>query len=145
MQDNYTITPLDENDVLAVCKIESSLLGKTSEEKIMSTIESSTLFYYVLKLKNKVIGFYECSIISPEAELFDIAISKDFQGKGYSKLLMQNLIDICKNCGCNTIFLEVNNMNNVAIKLYEKFGFKSYSIRKNYYGDNDAILMKCEI
>ncbi|MBP3581248.1 MAG: ribosomal protein S18-alanine N-acetyltransferase [Clostridia bacterium] len=145
MQNNYEIMPLENDDVSAVCEIESSLIGQTSEEKIRNTIESSTLFYYVLKLDNKVIGFYECSIISPEAELFDIAISKDFQGQGYSNLLMQNLIDVCKKCGCNTIFLEVNSINHKAIKLYEKFGFNKYSLRKNYYGDNDAILMKCEI
>ena len=145
MQNNYEIMPLENDDVSAVCEIESSLIGQTSEEKIRNTIESSTLFYYVLKLDNKVIGFYECSIISPEAELFDIAISKDFQGQGYSNLLMQNLIDVCKKCGCNTIFSEVNSINHKAIKLYEKFGFNKYSLRKNYYGDNDAILMKCEI
>lgn len=145
MQNNYEIMPLEDDDVSAVCEIESSLIGQTTEEKIRNTIESSTLFYYVLKLENQVIGFYECSIISPEAELFDIAISKDFQGQGYSNLLMQNLIDVCKKCGCNTIFLEVNSINHKAIKLYEKFGFNKYSLRKNYYGDNDAILMKCEI
>ena len=145
MTNNYEILPLASDDVSAVCEIESELIGKTSEEKIRSTIESSTLFYHVLKIDEKVVGFFECSIIAPEAELFDIAVSKEFQGNGYSKLLMQHFIETCKSAGCDTIFLEVNSINNVAINLYNKFGFAKYSIRKNYYGDNDAILMKCSI
>ena len=145
MQENLKVVPIESDDVSAVCEIESSLIGKTTEEKIRSTIESSTLFYRVLKLEDKVVGFYECSIISPEAELFDIAVSKEYQGQGFANFLMQNFIDVCKNAGCDTIFLEVNSINHVAIKLYEKFGFYSYSTRKNYYGENDAVLMKCEI
>lgn len=145
MIENYRIVPINGDDVSAVCEIESALIGKTSESKIRDTIESSTLFYYVLKVDEKVVGFFECSIISPEAELFDIAISKEYQGKGYSKLLMNYFVDLCKQSNCNTIFLEVNSINNVAINLYQKYGFAKYSLRKNYYGDNDAILMKCEI
>ena len=34
-----------------------------------------------------------------------------------------------------TIFLEVNAQNEIAIKLYEKLGYKAYNERKNYYKD----------
>ena len=39
------------------------------------------------------------------------------------------------------ISLEVNEENESAIKLYEKYGFKKEAIRKNYYGKNNGILM----
>jgi ribosomal protein S18 acetylase RimI-like enzyme len=39
----------------------------------------------------------------------------------------------------------VNTNNIKAINLYTKFGFVEYSRRKNYYGDNDAILMKLDV
>ena len=58
---------------------------------------------------------------------------------------MDYLFDICKQRNCNTIFLEVNTINYKAINLYNKYGFKQYSLRKNYYGNNDAILMKVEL
>jgi hypothetical protein len=38
----------------------------------------------------------------------------------------------------------VSRINQKAISLYDKFGFKEYAVRKNYYGENDAILMKLE-
>ena len=94
---------------------------------------------------NEVIGFFECSIILPEAELYDIVIDEKYQGLGYSKILMDYFLNLVKESRVETIFLEVNSINNKAISLYSKYGFKEYSIRKKYYGDNDAILMKKEI
>ena len=78
-------------------------------------------------------------------ELYDIVVSKENQGKGYSKILMDYMISLAKENNVETILLEVNSINNKAINLYQKYGFKEYSIRKNYYGDSDAILMKLKL
>lgn len=139
------VVPLEEKYITDCLNIENSLLSPTSYDKILSTISDDFVHYYVLIKNDKVIGFFECKIISPEAELYDIAIVKSEQGKGYSKILMNYFISLCKDLKCDTIFLEVNSMNYKAIDLYEKYGFTSYMIRKNYYGDNDAILMKLSI
>lgn len=139
---NLKIQKLQKKYVQDVFEIESSLIGKCSLDSIEKTLESETLAYYVLLDENQVVGFFECSIVSPEAELFDIAIKKGYQGKGYSKILMNYFFVLCKQKHVETIFLEVNSINNVAINLYKNFGFEKYHERKNYYGDNDAILMK---
>lgn len=141
--EDIVIEKLSEIDAEFVCEIESELIKKTDVSKIKNTISSETLSYYVLKKEGNVIGFFECFILPPEAELYDIAIKKEFQGKGFASLLMNHFISIAKAYGCETIFLEVNNINKVAISLYNKFGFEVYNTRKNYYGENeDAILMK---
>jgi ribosomal-protein-alanine N-acetyltransferase len=57
---------------------------------------------------------------------------------------MNYFIDFCKRKNVCTIFLEVNTINSKAISLYEKFGFARYGIRKKYYGENDAVLMKLD-
>lgn len=140
--ENFVIEKLSESDVQAVFEIEKKLLSETSVEKIEDTISSNTLSYFVLKNDGLVVGFFECLIVPPEAELYDIAIDTNFQRRGLSKLLMEHFISHAKDCGCETIFLEVNSINKIAISLYEKYGFESYGIRKNYYGENDAVLMK---
>ena len=58
---------------------------------------------------------------------------------------MNFYLELAKRKGCDTILLEVNSMNNKAINLYKKFGFVAYGERKNYYGENDAILMKLQV
>ena len=132
----------DTNDVYL---LEKEIFNIDDKDKIIKTINNENLFYYVLKLSDRVIGFLEGLIISPDAEIYNIAIDKNYRGKGYSKLLINGFIDKCKSAGCETIFLEVNNINQVAINLYNLFDFKSYSVRKNYYGENDAILMRKDL
>ena len=143
--DKFNVKILSINEVDKVYELEKKYIGECDIKSIENTIESSTLSYYVLFKDNDVIGFFECSIISPEAELYDIVIDEKYQGLGYSKILMDYFLNLVKESKVETIFLEVNSINNKAISLYSKYGFKEYSIRKKYYGDNDAILMKKEI
>jgi len=47
-----------------------------------------------------------------------------------------------KKCKDETITLEVSSTNIGALELYKKCGFKEVGIRKKYYKDADAIIMK---
>ena len=143
--ENFRIEKLTEVYVDEVAALEKELIGSCDVDAIRSTISSLVLNYYVMIHDEKVVGFFECKIISPEAELYDIAVKKDFQGKGFATLMMNHFLSVVKQQSCDTILLEVNSINNKAISLYTKFGFVKYGERKNYYGDNDAILMKLEI
>ena len=144
MSENLVIEKLSKKYVKDVFEIERNLLGTGSIDDIEKSILSDTLSYFVLLGGEQVLGFLELSVVAPEMELFDIAITTQHQGKGYAKVLMKFMIDYAKQNDCDTIFLEVNKINVKAIGLYEKFGFEKYAERKNYYGDNDAVLMKLE-
>ena len=73
-------------------------------------------------------------------DLFEIAVLKEKQGKGYGNMLLNYTADIfCKNG--RKIFLEVNENNEKAIKLYKKNGFEETSVRKNYYGNHQNALI----
>jgi ribosomal-protein-alanine N-acetyltransferase len=143
--ENYKIVPLEEKFVEDVFLIEKTFFDLKNSSVIRDSLSSETLDYFVLLDGENVIGFYECSVVLDEAELFDIAIDERYQGKALSKMLMEDLLNRCKEKQVRTIFLEVNTNNIKAINLYTKFGFKEYSRRKIYYGDNDAILMKLEL
>ncbi len=143
---NVKIASLTIEYIEDVARIESELIAKTSKEAIAKTLDSKTIFYFVLLVENRVVGFLQCSIIAPESELYEIGIDKNFQGKGYANKLMDYYLEFAKLQGCETILLEVNKMNVKAISLYKKFGFCEYGERKNYYGVNqDAVLMKLKI
>lgn len=142
---DYVISKMTNEDVNDVFLIEKSLLGTSNISSITNTLSSDTLNYYVLKKNNIVIGFFEVSIIAPDCELYDIAIKKEYQGQHLSNLLMDYLFTLCKDKKCETIFLEVNTINNKAINLYKKYGFEKYFVRENYYGKYDAILMKVDL
>lgn len=146
-KDDFYVKLMTEDDVFAVFEIENKLLGTNNMGTISSALNSDTLFYYVLVNSNnaEIVGFLEISIIGPDCELYDIAIKKQYQGHHLSNILMDYLIKICSEKKCETIFLEVNSINNKAIRLYKKYGFARYSTRKNYYGKFDAVLMKKDL
>lgn len=145
MKEKIEIKKLDENDIENVFELEKTFFPVTEKKSILDALKSDTLFYFSIFVDDIFVGFMECSVVLDEAELYEIAIKKEYQGKGLSKLLMNFLFDFLREKNVRTIFLEVNKINNKAISLYNKFGFCQYSVRKNYYGDNDAILMKCDV
>ena len=85
--EGFKIRKMEEADVCEVLEIENELIGKTNKQTIFGYACNDVLSYYVLEKDNRVIGFYELSIISPEAELFDIAVSKIFREKVLEKFL----------------------------------------------------------
>ena len=87
------VIPLDEEYVEDVVNLESKLIKPISVESVLSALKSNHLKYFVLLDNEKFCGFLECSVIAPESELFEIAILAEFQGMGYSKILMDYYID----------------------------------------------------
>ena len=141
----FRIEKLSTDYAQSVFEMENENLGTGDIESILKTIDNKNLNYYVLLSEGAVVGFFECLILPPEIELYDIVVSKEFQGKGYSKIMMDFLLELAKENNVETILLEVNKMNNRAINLYLKYGFKEYAVREKYYGENDAILMRLEL
>ncbi|PRM45451.1 ribosomal-protein-alanine N-acetyltransferase [Haemophilus influenzae] len=105
--------------------------------------------YLNLKLieNNQIIGFAICQTVLDEATLFNIAILPNYQGCGFGKLLLGELIFQLKERGVQTLWLEVRE-SNPARFLYEKIGFNEVDIRKSYYpkpsgGRENAVVMAC--
>ena len=84
------------------------------------------------------------------ADILNISINKDYQGKGYGKKLLHNLIKKLKDRAIGQLILEVRKSNQAAITFYLKHGFEEISLRKNYYMINskhpnqkeDGIIMR---
>lgn len=109
---------------------------------LLSELKNENTKYIVLKENDNIIGFAGIWITPDDIELNNIVIRKDKRGKGYSKLLLEKLIEISKGLDREIFTLEVSEQNEVAIFLYSKFGFEKVGLRKKYYdGKFDAILM----
>jgi ribosomal-protein-alanine N-acetyltransferase len=112
---------------------------------LKSEILSDNSKYIVAILNEEIIGFAGIKIIFDTADIMNIVIKKSFRGKGFGKLLFNNLLALCKDNNLSTINLEVSSSNNTAINLYKSFGFSSIDIRKNYYKNSDAIIMQLKL
>lgn len=98
--------------------------------------------FLVAKYNNEVIGLAGFKILVDSADIMNIAVKKTYRSHGVGTLLLKNLIDLFHSLKLNSLNLEVNENNKIAINLYEKTGFKIISTRKNYYPNNEnAIIM----
>ncbi|HHW7507478.1 TPA: ribosomal protein S18-alanine N-acetyltransferase [Mannheimia haemolytica] len=104
--------------------------------------------YLNLKLveNNQIVAFAISQIVLDEATLFNIAVDPAFQGKGFGKRLLSELILQLQQKNVATLWLEVRESNQTAQKLYNSLGFNEVTIRKNYYptpegGKENAVIM----
>jgi ribosomal-protein-alanine N-acetyltransferase len=108
--------------------------------KIDEDIKHDYVHIYVYEENNNVLGFIQIEEHFEITDIINIAVDKDYQGKGIGKELIQYIIDNTKS---EKIMLEVKANNDPAISLYTNMGFKQIHIRPKYYeGNIDAIIME---
>ena len=67
------------------------------------------------------------------AELFNISVAPDYQGRGIGRRLLNHMLELARSHPVSSVFLEVRRSNNRAIDLYESTGFEQVGTRKDYY------------
>lgn len=109
-----------------------------SEEQIINNLKNNPFGAYLLYQKDKkIVGYLYYSKIYDRIEVNEIEVLKIYRRQNIaSSMLDYLLINISKD-----ITLEVRESNYPAINLYKKFGFTKLAIRKNYYKNEDALLM----
>ena len=97
-------------------------------------------FVKILVSEDKQInGVLVYDLIYDRIEIEYIVVDKLYRRQGIASKLINFMEN--QNSGIKNITLEVRKSNECAIKFYESLGFKKEAIRKNYYKDEDGILM----
>lgn len=93
---------------------------------------------------DQLIGYLVCSRYDDIWHLMNVAIDPDRRRQGIATELIERLFEEAGRDERYT--LEVRVSNGAAIKMYERFGFKSAGYRRRYYHDNgeDALIMWLE-
>jgi len=143
------INPLQKSDVDFVSAVAANAYGKHhwSKESFYTEINNNIAKYYTARVPTGEIAGYAGSWhIVDEAHITTIAVDTKYQRQHIAESLVVKLLEDCYNEFIKYITLEVRVGNIPAIKLYEKYGFKSLGTRKGYYQDNneDALIMWTE-
>ena len=143
------IQRMQKSDVDNVINIEERAYGEHhwSKESFLNELSNDLARYYAaFDTDGNLVGYAGCWQILEEVHITNIAVSPDFRRKKIGERLLRKIIDDCYANKAKYITLEVRVSNNAAIKLYEKYGFKSLGTRKGYYQNNneDALIMWTE-
>ena len=90
-----------------------------------------------------LVGYLIVSRYVDAWHVMNVAVDPDHRGRGIATMLLERLFELTAGEGRRGYTLEVRVSNDVAIRLYERAGFKPRGIRRGYYTDNreDALIM----
>jgi [ribosomal protein S18]-alanine N-acetyltransferase len=86
----------------------------------------------------KLAGFIMARLVEDEAEILSVAVAGRQRGRGLSRQLLNLHLRRLAGLGARTVFLEVDEHNKAAIRLYDRAGFHEISRRPNYYSGSGA-------
>ena len=72
-------------------------------------------------------------LVEDEAEILSVAVAARQRGRGLARNLLDLHLRRLAGLGARAVFLEVDEHNRPAIRLYDRAGFREISRRANYY------------
>ena len=123
-------------DINNIDKITNSFINK---EYLINEFNNNPYAKCIMyEEDNNILGYLYYSDIYDRIEINQIEVLESQRGKGIGSKLLKYLVDN----NTKSITLEVKETNDIAIKLYKKYGFKEVAKREKYYQGIDGILME---
>jgi len=136
----YNAFSTDENDINKINELGAQLHSNfIYTYHIETEVENSFSIVLVSEDNSIITGYLYAQELVDNIDLLSIFVDKNYRYQHIGTDLINYLQEKSNN---KTITLEVSNKNENAILLYKKCGFKVVGIRKKYYIDSDAIVMK---
>jgi [ribosomal protein S18]-alanine N-acetyltransferase len=90
-----------------------------------------------------LVGYCAYQVVADEMHLLNVAVSPDHRRLGLGRFLVQRAVWAAVRRGVETVFLEVRRSNREARGLYERLGFATLAVRRDYYEDprEDALVL----
>jgi ribosomal-protein-alanine N-acetyltransferase len=145
------IEPAGQRDAARLAQLHGAAFHRgwgEGEFEVMLT-ERNTLVHR-LRRGRRTIGFAVSRMAADEAELLSIAIDAAQRGRGLSRTLLLTHLGHLAGRGVHKVFLEVEENNQPARRLYERAGFEAIGRRERYYqqagGEQlNALLMRRDL
>ena len=145
--EEYKIRPATAEDVDMIMGLEEGSIPHPWQRKeIEKLISEDNKCAFVTEKNGHITCYIGCDIVLDEGNIGNLVTDEKERGKGLATAILKRLLEYLKERGVKNVYLEVESTNTAALSVYKKCGFKSYNIRKGYFGvGRDAILMDCEI
>ena len=119
-----------------------------TEESWIRLFEDHQRFLILIKNNQKIIGFSLFDLVREDqfAHLLKIVINPEFRNQKNGLALLKYSLETLEKENFKHFFLEVEESNLSAQKIYLECGFKKIHQKKDFYGQNrNALIMTKEI
>lgn len=97
----------------------------------------------------RIVGYGVMSLAVGEAHILNLCIDPEYQRRGLGRRLLRRLLNLAREGGADTAFLEVRPSNPGALALYHSEGFNEIGRRPGYYpaaeGREDGLVLACAL
>jgi [ribosomal protein S18]-alanine N-acetyltransferase len=121
-----------------------------SEEEFERLLADRGVLTHRAMLGRRLVGFIMSRLVQGEAEILSVAVASARRGRGLARRLLDLHLRRLAGLGTRTVFLEVDEDNVPARRLYRRAGFQNVGRRESYYPDRSgkasaALVLRCEL
>ena len=128
-----------------LAKLEKTVFTSAwDSDTINNKINIGEFIYWIYEQDNEIVGYLAIQKTLNDLHILGIGVLENYRNQSIAKKLTKELISYFEISQFHKILLEVRQSNEVAINLYQSFGFIQYGVRKNYYVNEDAKLFQRE-
>jgi [ribosomal protein S18]-alanine N-acetyltransferase len=145
------VEPASARDAARLAQLHGASFARGwGEGEFEGMITARNTLVHRLRQGHRTIGFAVSRIGADEAEILSIAVDQAYRGRGLSRTLLLTHLGHLAGRGVRTIFLEVEENNQPARRLYAGSGFMVVGRRERYYKQPDgeqlnALLMRRDL
>ncbi len=145
------VEPASARDAARLAQLHGSSFARGwGEAEFEAMLSERNTLVHRLRSGRGIIGFAVSRIGADEAEILSIAVDEVWRGRGLSRTLLLTHLGHLAARGVRTIFLEVEENNRPARRLYDASGFVVVGRRERYYKQADgehlnALLMRRDL
>ena len=104
-----------------------------SEQEVEGLMLDRHVTAHRVTVGGRLVGFIMSRQAVDEAEILSVAVSARQRGRGLARRLLDLHLRRLAGLGARTVFLEVDENNTPALRLYDRAGFREVARRPNYY------------
>jgi ribosomal-protein-alanine N-acetyltransferase len=121
-------------DAAALATLHAASFGRGwSEDEFASLLLDKAVISHRAVIGSALAGFVLSRVAGDEAEILSIAVARASQGRGLARKLLDLHLRRLAGIGVAAVFLEVDETNTAARRLYDRAGFRKVGQRPAYY------------
>jgi ribosomal-protein-alanine N-acetyltransferase len=129
-------------DAAAIVQLHGASFGRGWEEdEVHRLLLDGTVITHCAVVRRTMVGFIMSRMAADEAEILSLAIAPARRGRGLSRPLLDFHLRCLAGLGARTVFLEVDEHNAPACRLYGGAAFHEVGRRRGYYQDGATALV----
>jgi len=121
-------------DAAAIAKLHAASFQRGwSEGEIEAMLLDRSVIAHKAMIGRHFAGFIMSRMAADEAEILSVAVPKSYRGRQVARILLRHHLGRLAAFGVTTLFLEVDESNISALRLYRRAGFVEVGRREGYY------------